>query len=286
MVEELQENEHWDKVISSKKKLMDLHLKDVWDYKYLIKMFIKRDFIVAYKQTILGPIWYLIQPVFTAIMQTFIFGKMAGLGTDGIPYLLFYFTGSMLWTYFTACLNGCSKTFTVNQNIFGKVYFPRLVSPIATSCFHIIKLVIQFALFVVFYAYFLLNGMKFALTPYIFLFPLVVVWIGVLGTGFGLIISSLTTKYRDLNIILEFGLQLAMYATPVVYPLSQIPEKFSWIAYINPMCTPVEFFRIAFFNAGHLTPVMYASSLGITFLVAFFGLVLFTKNERNFVDVI
>lgn len=286
MEKELQENEHWDKVISSKKKLMDLHLKDVWDYKYLIKMFIKRDFIVAYKQTILGPIWYLIQPVFTAIMQTFIFGKMAGLGTDGIPYLLFYFTGSMLWAYFTACLNGCSATFTANQNIFGKVYFPRLVSPIATSCFHIIKLVIQFALFVVFYAYFFFNGMKIALTPYILLFPLVVIWIGVLGTGFGLIISSLTTKYRDLNIILGFGLHLAMYATPVVYPLSQIPEKFSWIAYINPMCAPVEFFRIAFFNAGSLTPLMYASSLGITFLVAFFGLVLFTKNERNFVDVI
>ena len=280
-------NSGWTKVITAKKHLLDLHLRDVWDYRYLIKMFIKRDFVVTYKQTILGPIWYLVQPLVSSIMYMFVFGKMANVGTDGVPYILFYFAGTMLWTYFTACLDSCSKTFTTNQNVFGKVYFPRLTSPIATCGFHIIKLAIQFFLLALIFLYTLfIQKTQIHITPWALMFPVIVIWIGLLGGSLGLIISSLTTKYRDLNILLTFGIQLAMYATPVVYPLSQIPEKFSWLSYANPMCAPIEFFRIAFYGAGNLAPSMIISSVAITFVSVFIGLVLFTKNERNFVDVI
>ena len=277
----------WTKVISAKKRLLDLHLRDVWDYRYLIKMFIKRDFIVAYKQTILGPIWYLVQPLVSSIMYMFVFGKMANVGTDGVPYILFYFAGTMLWTYFTSCLNSCAATFSANQGVFGKVYFPRLTSPIATCGFHIIKLAIQFMLLALIFLYTVfIQKTPVHITPWSFTFPLIVLWIGIMGGSFGLIISSLTTKYRDLNILLGFGIQLGMYATPVVYPLSEIPEKYSWLAYANPMCAPIEFFRIAFYGAGHLELGMILSSIGITLALAFFGLVLFTRNERSFVDVI
>ena len=281
------ENTHWTKVITAKKRLLDLHLRDVWDYRYLIKMFVKRDFIVTYKQTILGPLWYLVQPLITAVMYMFIFGKMAKVGTDGVPFILIYFAGTMLWTYFTSCLESCSKVFTVNQNVFGKVYFPRLTSPIATCGFHIIKLVIQCLLLAVIFLYTVfIQKHPIQISWLALTFPLIVLWIGLLGGSLGLIISSLTTKYRDLNILLTFGIQLGMYATPVVYPLSELPAKFSWLAYVNPMCAPIEYFRIAFYGAGHLDSSIVLTSLGITFVLAFFGLVLFTRNERNFVDVI
>ncbi len=277
----------WDKIITAKKRLLDLHLRDVWDYKYLIKMFIKRDFVVAYKQTILGPIWYLLQPLITAFMYMFVFGQMAKVGTDGIPYILFYFAGTMLWSYFTSCLTSCAATFTQNQSVFGKVYFPRLTSPIATCGFHIIKLAIQFLLLVVLYIYsYFFQKAPIHLSWYALLFPFIIIWIGLLGGSLGLIVSSLTTKYRDLNLLLTFGIQLAMYATPVVYPLSEIPSRFSWLAYVNPMCAPIEFFRIAFYGAGNLEPSMIITSIVVTFVLTFFGLILFTKNERNFVDVI
>lgn len=281
------ENTHWTKVITAKKRLLDLHLRDVWDYRYLIKMFVKRDFIVTYKQTILGPLWYLVQPLITAVMYMFIFGKMAKVGTDGVPFILFYFAGTMLWTYFTSCLESCSKVFTVNQNVFGKVYFPRLTSPIATCGFHIIKLVIQCLLLAVIFLYTVfIQKHPIQISWLALTFPLIVLWIGLLGGSLGLIISSLTTKYRDLNILLTFGIQLGMYATPVVYPLSELPAKFSWLAYANPMCAPIEFFRIAFYGAGHLDMSILLTSIGVTLFLTFFGLVLFTRNERNFVDVI
>ena len=281
------EEEQWDKVITAKKRLLDLHLRDVWDYRYLIKMFIKRDFVVTYKQTILGPIWYLVQPLVSAFMYMFVFGQMANVGTDGVPYILFYFAGTMLWTYFTSCLTSCAATFSANQGVFGKVYFPRLTAPVATCGFHIIKLAIQFLLLIAIYLYsiFVMKS-PVRLTWWAFMFPVIVLWIGLLGGSIGLIISSLTTKYRDLNILLAFGIQLAMYATPVVYPLSELPAKFSWLAYANPMCAPIEFFRIAFYGAGNLEPSMILTSAAVTLVLTFFGLVLFTKNERNFVDVI
>ena len=284
---EQSDSQEWTKVVTAKKRLLDLHLRDVWDYRYLIKMFIKRDFVVTYKQTILGPIWYLVQPLVTAVMHMFVFGQMAGLGTDGVPYILFYFAGTMLWTYFTSCLNSCAATFTANQNVFGKVYFPRLTSPIATCGFHIIKLAIQCLLLAAIFLYAVfVQKQSVAISWLALTFPLIVLWIGVLGGSIGLIISSLTTKYRDLNILLAFGIQLGMYATPVVYPLSQLPTRFGWLAYANPMCAPIEFFRIAFYGAGHLDAAVVLTSAGMTLALAFFALVLFTRNERNFVDVI
>jgi lipopolysaccharide transport system permease protein len=250
-------------------------------------MFIKRDFVTQYKQTILGPLWYLVQPLISAVMYAFIFGKMAKIGTDGVPFVLFYFAGTMLWTYFTSCLNSCAATFSANQGIFGKVYFPRLPSPIATCGFHVIKLLMQFVLLAAIFLYTVfVQKQPVKISWWAFSFPLIVLWIGVLGGSLGLIISSLTTKYRDLNILLAFGIQLGMYATPVVYPLSELPQKFSWLAYANPMCAPIEFFRIAFYGAGHLDASVILCSVGSTVVYAFLGLVLFTRNERNFVDVI
>lgn len=279
--------EKWDDIITDQKGLLDLNLKDVWNYRYLIKMFIKRDFVVSYKQTVLGPLWYLVQPIFSSIMYTFVFGRMAGVGTDGVPYLLFYFAGTMLWTYFTSCLNGCAGTFTANKGIFDKVYFPRLTAPVATCGFHAIKLLIQFALLMVFILYYIfIKKTHISINLLCLTFPLIALWIGVLGVSCGIIVSSLTTKYRDLNTLLSFGISLAMYASPVVYPLSQIPEGIKWLAYVNPLCAPIEFFRIAFFGAGSLEAGMYFSSLGITAFLLFVGLILFSRNERNFVDVI
>ena len=281
------ENEiQWTQVITAKKKLLDLHLRDVIRYRDLIAMFVKRDFAVQYKQTILGPLWYLVQPVISSIMYAFVFGNLANIGTDGIPYLLFYYGGTMLWTYFTACLNGAAGCFSANAGIFSKVYFPRLTAPIATAVGQVIKLGIQFALLLAFYVYYIVTGSPVRPTWYALLFPLIVIWIGVLGTGFGLIISSLTTKYRDLNLLLGFGLSLAMYATPVVYPLSEAPQKFAWLFYINPMSAPIELFRIWFYGAGNVPLTMIGISLAVTAVCAFFGLVLFTRNERTFVDVI
>lgn len=281
------EAQSWTKVITAKRRLLDLRLRDVWDYRYLIKMFVKRDFIVTYKQTILGPLWYLVQPLITAIMYTFIFGKMAKVGTDGVPFILFYFAGTMLWTYFTSCLDSCSKVFTLNQSVFGKVYFPRLTSPIATCLFHVIKLLIQCLLLAAIFLYtIIVKKQSINVSCLAFTFPLVILWIGLLGGSMGLIISSLTTKYRDLNILLTFAIQLGMYATPVVYPLSELPEKFRWLAYANPVCAPIEFFRIAFYGAGHLEMSVILSSLGATVALVFLSLILFTRNERSFVDVI
>jgi len=280
------EKEQWTKVITAKHRLLDLHLKDVWTYRDLIRQFIKRDFITQYKQTILGPLWYLVQPVMSSIVYIFIFGRLAGIGTDGVPQILFYFGGTMLWTFFTGCLTGCSNVFLANQGIFSKVYFPRLTVPISLAAGQIIRLLIQFSLLVCIYLFYMVTGTRFHITWMIVLYPFIVAWIGILGTSIGLIVSSLTTKYRDLIQLLNFGIQLAMYATPVVYPLSEAPEKFRWLYYINPMSAPMELSRISLYGAGSVPVDMLFISLGFTAVLAFFGLVLFTKNERNFVDVI
>ena len=278
--------EQWTKVISAKHKLLDLHLKDVITYRDLIRQFIKRDFITQYKQTVLGPIWYLVQPVMSSIVYIFIFGRLAGIGTEGIPPILFYFAGTMLWTFFTGCLTGASNVFINNQGIFTKVYFPRLTVPISLAAGQIIKFLIQFALLIVIYLYVFFTGTSIHPTFEIFLYPFIAVWVCVLGISIGLIVSSLTTKYRDLIHVLNFGIQLAMYATPVVYPLSEAPEKFRWLFFINPMSAPMELSRISLYGAGFIPVSMICVSLGLTVCFVFLGLVLFTKNERNFVDVI
>ncbi len=276
----------WDKVIKSKSKLIDLKLKQVWEYRDLIGLFVKRDFIIYYKQTILGPLWYLLQPIFSTVMYVLIFGRLAGIGTDGIPQILFYFSGTMLWTYFSTSLIEASKTFSINKEIFSKVYFPRLTVPIATSISFIIKLGIQFVLFAILYIYYFIKGAGLAPSFMILLFPFIVIWLGLLATGIGMIISSITTKYRDIALTIDFLVQLVMYATPVVYPLSEVPESLTWLFYANPVSAPIELFRVCFFGVGSVPLNMALLSIGITVLCLFFGLVLFNRNEKSFVDVI
>ena len=284
-IQKSEENE-WTKVITAKRKLLDLRLKEVWDYKYLIKLFIKRDFVVNYKQTVLGPLWYVLNPIFSSIVWMFIFGQLAQIGTDGIPYILFYYGGNMLWGFFNASLVNCAGVFSANAGVFGKVYFPRLTVPISLVAGQVIKLAIQFVLLVCLYVYFVFTGSTVHPTWGIFAFPLIIIWIGVMGGSLGMIISSLTTKYRDLNMLLGFGMSLAMYATPVVYPLSQAPQKFMWVYYVNPMSAPMELFRVVFYGAGHVPYQMIISSIVTTLVLLFFGLILFCHNERTFVDVI
>lgn len=276
----------YDKHISSKEKLIDLRLKQVWEYKDLIGLFVKRDFIVYYKQTILGPLWYLLQPIFSTIMYMLIFGTLAKIGTDGIPQVLFYFSGTMLWTFFSSSLVESSKTFSVNKTIFSKVYFPRLTSPIATSIGLAIKLLIQFVLFAIIYVYYFAKGAGIVLSYKILFFPIIVIWLGFLGIGIGMIISSITTKYRDIALTIDFLVQLVMYATPVVYPLSEVPESLKWLFYANPVSAPIEFFRICFFGSGYVPINMFLTSIGVTLGCLFLGLVLFNKNEKTFIDVI
>jgi lipopolysaccharide transport system permease protein len=280
------DRDHWNLIIKPKTKLLDLHIREIIHYRDLVFLFVKRDFAVQYKQTILGPLWYVIQPLLSTIMYAFIFGNLAHIGTDGIPYLLFYYGGTMLWTYFTATLNAASTTFITNANLFGKVYFPRLTVPISTTIGQMIKLGIQFAMLMAFYIYYIAIGTPVHLSWHALLFPLLIIWIGMLACGIGMMISALTTKYKDLKILLEYALNLIMYVTPVVYPLSQAPAKLLWVFYINPMSAPVELFRVWFYGAGKVPLSMLFISLGMTAVFFFFGLVLFNKNEKTFVDVI
>lgn len=278
--------EKWTKVISAEQGLLDLHLRDVIHYRDLIFMLIKRDWTVAYKQTVLGPLWYVVQPLISAVMYTFVFGKLAGLGTDGIPYVLFYFPGNMLWQYFNKCVGCGSNTFLANQGVFSKVYFPRLCVPIADVAGQILRLLIQFAFLLCIYFYYIATGAPIQPSPLVLLFPLLLVWIGAMGMGFGLILSAMTTKYRDLNNLVSFAMPLAMYVTPVVYPLSQAPAKYRFLFMLNPMSAPVEAFRVWFYGAGSVSLQMYAVSGAVSVVLLFLGLVLFTRGERTFVDVI
>jgi lipopolysaccharide transport system permease protein len=219
-------------------------------------------------------------------MYTFVFGRLANIGTDGIPHTLFYYSGTMLWAYFSGCLNDSANVFIANANIFGKVYFPRLILPINYVFINSIKVLIQFLMLMIFFVYFLLTGSGIQPSFTAFLFPALLLWLAAIGTGAGIIISSLTTKYRDLKHLVSFALHLAMYATPVVYPLSEIPEQFHWVAYANPVCAPLELFRLWFFGFSSVNNMMILSSLIITFFLVFFGLILFNQNEKNFIDVV
>lgn len=280
------ELEKWDKVIESKTKFLNLKLKQVWNYRDLVFLFVKKDIIIYYKQTILGPLWYLIQPLISSLMYMFIFGTLADIGTDNIPQILFYFSGTMLWTFFSDTFLQTANVFTDNKAIFSKVYFPRLVVPIASMLGQIIRLMIQFVLFIIFYLYFILKGTNIVVTWKIMLFPFLILWIGILGVGLGLIVSAITTKYRDIALILGSLVSLIMYATPVVYPLSEVPQNVEFIFYLNPMSAPLEIFRACFFNVGNMSVYLISASIGITVLLIFMGLVLFCKNEQTFVDVI
>ena len=286
-MENIEERDDWTLIIESKRKLFDLQLREVIKYRDLIWLFIKRDFVTQYKQTILGPLWFILNPLFSTIVYTFVFGNLARIGTEGVPYLLFYYSGSMLWTYFTGCFNSASNLFIANIGLFGKVYFPRFTVPISNVFNNLIKAMVQFLTLMVFFIYYLFFAdVPIKPTSWVLAFPILFIWLGFLATGMGMIISSLTTKYRDLKQLLSFALQLWMYATPVVYPLSEIPKNYAWISYINPVSAPVELFRVWFYGAGGVPPEMIVSSLLMMFTFSVTGLVMFNQNERNFIDVV
>ena len=276
----------YDKVIKSKSKIFELNLKVIREYKDLIFLFIKRDFITYYKQTILGPLWYLISPVFSTITYMIVFGTLANLGTNGIPQSLFYFSGTMLWTFFSENLTSVSGTFRENKNIFGKVYFPRLVSPIASVAGRVIKLMIQFILFLIVYIFYIMKGAQIKVTWMVLLLPVVILWIGILSMGFGMIIASITTKYRDLALALNFLLSLFMYVTPVVYPYSEMPDSYKFVLWINPLSAPMEFFRTCYFGTPMVSAQMTITSIAVTILSLVFGMLVFEHIEKTFVDVI
>jgi len=282
----MSEKENWSMIITPKRKLFDLQIRELIRYRDLIFLFVKRDFVTQYKQTILGPLWFVISPIISTVMYTFVFGRLANIGTDGIPHTLFYFSGTMLWTFFSNCFSNSSDVFSSNAGIFGKVYFPRLVVPINYVFSNSIKIAVQFAMLMVFFIYYLFTGAPLQPSWFMLFFPFIILWLAAIGVGAGLIISSLTTKYRDLRNLVSFAVGLAMYATPVVYPLSEIPERFSWVAYANPVCAPIELFRLWFFGSASINNHMVFASLGITVLLVVFGLILFNQNERNFIDVV
>jgi lipopolysaccharide transport system permease protein len=250
-------------------------------------LFVRRDFVAVYKQTILGPLWYLIQPLLTTITFTVIFGQIASLPTDGLPQFLFYMSGTVVWGYFADCLNKTSNTFVQNANLFGKVYFPRLAVPVSILLSNLITFFIQFAFFLAFVLFFALRGTP--LAPnwlWIALSPLLLLMMAGLGLGFGIIISSLTTKYRDLRFLVQFGVQLLMYATPVIYPVSAIPARWQWVIQINPMTPIVEAFRYAFLGAGTVDVGHLLYSFGFMVVVVFLGAVIFNRVEQTFMDTV
>lgn len=276
----------WDKIIQPKKSLFDVRLKDLWHYRDLLILFVKRDFVSFYKQTILGPLWFFIQPVFTTIVFSAIFGNLAGISTDGLPKYLFYLSGITCWNYFSDCLTKTSTVFKDNANIFGKVYFPRLIMPlsIVTSC--LVRFGVQFLLFIIMMLYFYLTGSSFQITYAILFFPLMVLFMAMLGLGLGLIITALTTRYRDLSFLLVFGVQLLMYGTPIVYPLSFASEKYKTLIQLNPMTSIVEVFRYAFLGKGSFTTWGIWYTVLFTLVILLLGILIFNKAEKNFVDTI
>ena len=278
--------EDWDLVITPRKKWYDLQLRDVWHYRDLIMLFVRRDFVSRYKQTILGPLWLIIPPIFTSLIFTVVFGQIARLPTDGLPQILFYLSGTVLWHYFSNCLTGTSNTFVANAGIFGKVYFPRLVTPISIVISNLITLTIQFTMFMGFWLYFYLRGSDIQLTAWAFALPLLIFLMAGLGLGFGIIISSLTTKYRDLTYLVGFGVSLWMYVTPIIYPVSSIPQSFRWIADINPITPIVETFRAGFLGAGDASWLRLAYSAGFMLVVLFIGVVIFNRVEKTFIDTV
>ena len=282
-------SKYWDTTITTDKKLLSIDLREVWQYRDLLTMYVKRDIITFYKQTILGPLWFIIQPLFTTIMFMFVFGGIAGISTDGIPQAVFYLAGLVCWNYFQDCLSKCADTFNANQAIFGKVYFPRLVVPLSIVISNLIKMAIQFTLFLVVYIYYLTSGVDFHLNGMILLVPFLVLMLGCLGLGLGMIISSMTTKYRDLRFLITFGIQLWMYATPVIYPLSVMKEtypKYIWVLVANPLTAILETFKYAFTGVGVFNWLYLGYSFAFTIIILTLGIIIFNRVQRSFMDVI
>jgi len=278
--------ENWDLVIEPPKGFFALHLRDLWKYRDLVGLFVRRDFVATYKQTILGPLWHIIQPLLTTLMFTVVFGRIAGLPTDNVPKFVFYMAGTTIWTYFAQSLIRTSNTFIANVGIFGKVYFPRLTVPVSVVISQLVAFAIQFSLFLVIYGIFWVRGAPIRPNWAVSLLPLLLVMMAGLGLGFGILISSMTTKYRDLQVLVGFGVQLWMYASGVIYPLSTIPEKYRWIFVLNPLTNIIETFRYAFFSEGMFSWLYLSYSAVFTVVLLVLGMAIFNRVERTFMDTV
>ena len=280
------QSEDWNLVIKGHTSLFDLKFNDVWNYRDLLWMFVKRDFVSFYKQTVLGPLWFFIQPLFTTLVFTFVFGNLAKISTDGLPQQLFYLSGITAWNYFSDCLTKTSTVFRDNASIFGKVYFPRLIMPLSIVVSNLVRFLVQLLLLVIMMVYFGAQDASFEVTYAIIFFPFLVALMALLGLGLGLIITAMTTKYRDLTFLVSFGVQLLMYGTTVIYPLSAAPEKYKKIIELNPMTGIIEAFRFAFLGKGEFSVWSIGYSVLVTIVVLLLGVIIFNKTEKNFVDTI
>lgn len=273
--------------IRPKNGWFDIDMKEVWQYRDLVRMFVKRSFTTMYKQTILGPLWFIINPLMTTLVFTVIFGNLANLSTEGVPPFLFYLAGNTLWSYFASCITNTSSTFTANSGIMGKVYFPRITMPLATVTFGLVSFAIQFVMMIGFTIYYGCLGQIPAVNWTLLWTPVLILQVMLLGFGFGIIISSLTTKYRDLNILVGFGVSLWMYATPVVYASSSLPEKWRNVLMFNPMSPVIETFRTIYLEGGQGIPYGHlAISMAVTAVVVILGIVLFSRVEKTFMDTV
>lgn len=274
--------------ISSQKKWFELNLKEVWQYRDLISLFVKRSFILQYKQTVLGPTWIFLNPFVTTVIYTIVFGRIAGISTEGVPQLLYYMLSNAVWSFFASCINKTASTFTANAGVFGKVYFPRLTTPISSVLSAAINFGVQLLMFLFFFIYYLVIGQISPNWPALIFLPLILLQLGALGLGCGIIVSSLTTKYRDLAIVVSFGVQLWMYATPVVYPLSMIGQGSRMYIFLllNPVTSSIEAVRYMFLGQGTVSLAGWAWSIGFTVIVLLFGVMLFNRVEKTFMDTV
>lgn len=277
---------NWDQIIKPKTGAFDLKLDQVWRFRDLLVQLVRRDFVSFYKQTILGPVWFFVQPIFTIAVYVFLFSNLAGMSTDGVPPPLFYLTGIIAWSYFSECLLKTATVFRDNASIFGKVYFPRLIMPISIVLSNLVKFGVQLILLVIMMVYYWTQGAQFSPTPYLLLFPIFVLLMAIQGLGFGMIISAMTTKYRDLSLLLTFGIQLLMYATPIVYPLSSLNGTMFIVISANPMTPIVEGIRLGFLGEGHVTLFSFLFSVAFTIATLIIGTLIFNKVEKTFVDTI
>lgn len=278
---------NWSSIITPKNKWYKVNLKEIWDYRDLISIFVRRDIISIYKQTILGPVWFLLGPLFTVFTYTFLFSEVAHLSTDGLPGPLFYLGGTTLWNYFQACFNGASTTFSANAGIFGKVYFPRLVTPISLMISNLLKLSFQFLTYILFLIYYYQKfpNLEFHFTL-IYLVPFVILVLAMIAMGSGIIVSSLTSKYRDLSMIVGIGITLLMYATPIMYPMSAIPKLYSPFLHLNPISPLVEIFRYVFTGTGTFTWYQLVYSFLFGFIILIIGVFVFNRTEKTFMDTV
>lgn len=276
----------WDQIIEPHGKLLNLKFGELWRYRDLIYLFVRRDFVAQYKQTILGPTWHILQPLLTTIVFTIVFGRIAKIPTDGVPPFVFFLSGTVIWTYFANVITDTSVTFSKNAHVFGKVYFPRLVTPIATTLSKLIAFLIQFVFFIAYLAYLKLTGVAISPNAWVFVTPALLLALAMLALSCGLLITAMTTRYQDLAVLVSFGVQLAMYASPVIYPISSLPEKWQFWANLNPIAPILECFRYAFLGVGQFQPQQLIYSGIIISLMFGFSAIVFSRVERTFADTI